>query len=82
MGTPSTVLVVGDTPEDIACARAVNALALAVATGRHRTDELEEAGADAVFDDFGDTEAVLQCIHSLVRGEDGASETSVNGGRG
>lgn len=81
-GTPAAVLVVGDTPEDVACARAVDALALAVATGRHRTDELEEAGADAVFDDLGDTEAVLQCIQSLARGGGGAGETSVNGGSG
>ncbi len=82
VGTPAAILVVGDTPEDIACARAVDALALAVATGRHGTDELEEAGADAVFADFGDTEAVLQCIQSLARGGDGAGETSVNGGSG
>ncbi len=82
VGTLQAVLVVGDTPEDIACARAVDALALAVATGRHGTDELEEAGADAVFADFGDTQAVLQCIQSLARSRDGAGETRVNGGGG
>ncbi len=82
VGSAAAVLVVGDTPEDIACARDVDALALAVATGRHGTDELEEAGADAVFADFGDTESVLQCIESLTRGGDGVGETRLNGGSG
>ncbi len=64
-GEPAEVVVVGDTPEDVACARAVNARAVAVATGRHGVAELEQAGADAVFEDFSDTEAALHCILSL-----------------
>jgi phosphoglycolate phosphatase-like HAD superfamily hydrolase len=42
-------IVVGDTPRDIACARADGALSLAVATGRFGVDEL--TGADAVARD-------------------------------
>lgn len=61
-GGPETFVVVGDTPEDITCAHAVNARAVAVATGRHAVAELEEAGADAVFDDLRDTAAVLRSI--------------------
>jgi phosphoglycolate phosphatase len=61
-GRPEVFVVVGDTPEDIACAHAVNARAVAVATGRHAVAELEQAGADAVFDDLRDTTAVLGSI--------------------
>ncbi len=60
------VVVVGDTPADIACAHVMNARSVAVATGRHRVVELEEAGADYVFSDFSDTEAVLSSILSAL----------------
>lgn len=43
-----TLVVVGDTPRDIACARAVGAMAVAVATGRFAADAL--ADADLVLD--------------------------------
>lgn len=39
------VLVVGDTPLDVACARAAGAACLAVATGGHSCGSLEAAGA-------------------------------------
>lgn len=52
-------LVIGDTPEDIRCARAVGARCLAVATGRYSADELAERGPDAVLPDLTDLEAVL-----------------------
>lgn len=72
-GRPEAFVVVGDTPEDIACAHAVNARAVAVATGRHGLAELERAGADAVFEDLRDTEEVLGCILSM------AAPASVSG---
>lgn len=56
------VVVVGDTPHDIACARAVGARVIAVATGGYTVDELRESGADAVFDDLSDTEQVLKLL--------------------
>ena len=43
-------VVVGDTPRDIACARAGGALCVAVTTGSHAAAEL--GGADAVVDDL------------------------------
>lgn len=45
---PSGILVIGDTPKDIACAKALGASCLAVATGRFSTAELTACGADRV----------------------------------
>src|SRR5690554_2705169 len=42
------VVVVGDTPKDIVCARAMGARCLAVATGKFGVRELEAHGADQV----------------------------------
>jgi phosphoglycolate phosphatase-like HAD superfamily hydrolase len=57
-----TVALLGDTPNDVAAAHAINARALAVATGIHSRQQLLEAGAEVVFDDFTDTPAVLAQI--------------------
>jgi phosphoglycolate phosphatase-like HAD superfamily hydrolase len=43
------VLVVGDTPRDVAAAGAAGATSVGVATGRYSGDELREAGADHVL---------------------------------
>lgn len=79
-GEAPAVVVVGDTPEDIACARAVSATAVAVATGRHGVAELEAAGADAVFRDFTDTRQVVEYI--LGSGKVGGLEADGESGRG
>ncbi|MFM2198401.1 MAG: hypothetical protein RLZZ505_1833 [Verrucomicrobiota bacterium] len=42
-------LVIGDTPKDIACAHAIGAKCIAVATGQFNADQLESAGADWVI---------------------------------
>ena len=42
-------LVIGDTPKDIACAHAIGAKCLAVATGKFSAVQLEGAGADWVL---------------------------------
>ena len=36
------IVVIGDTPRDIACARAIDAKALGVATGQYRLDQLRQ----------------------------------------
>ncbi len=77
---PEAFVVVGDTPEDVACARAVNARAVAVATGRHGVAELEAAGADAVFEDLRDTERVLRCILSLAAAASASAAEAGNDG--
>jgi phosphoglycolate phosphatase len=43
------MVVIGDTPKDVAAAHAAGALAVGVATGSHDVDELRACGADAVF---------------------------------
>jgi phosphoglycolate phosphatase-like HAD superfamily hydrolase len=58
------VFVIGDTPHDVACARAVGAVAVAVATGGYKVDALRATGAPHVFDDLSDTDAVLRLIAS------------------
>ena len=54
------VLVVGDTPHDVACAKAAGATAIGVATGGYTADELRACGAAIVFDTLRDTERVLE----------------------
>jgi phosphoglycolate phosphatase-like HAD superfamily hydrolase len=58
----SRVLVVGDTPHDVACAHAVGAVAIAVATGGYSVDRLRETGAEYVFKDLSDTDAFLRLL--------------------
>lgn len=55
-------VVVGDTPQDIACARAAGARAIAVATGNYSLDELATAGADVTLPDLRDTDRVLSML--------------------
>lgn len=56
------VVVIGDTPYDIECARVGGAQSIAVATGGHSMEELRAAGADIVLADLSDTEAVLALL--------------------
>ena len=56
------IVIVGDTPADIACGRGVGARAVAVATGRYSVDELAAHEPAAVFADLADTSAVLSAL--------------------
>jgi phosphoglycolate phosphatase-like HAD superfamily hydrolase len=51
---PDEVMVIGDTPHDIDCARAFGAVAVGVATGRFTREQLEADRPDLLFDDFAD----------------------------
>ncbi|MEX0642219.1 MAG: haloacid dehalogenase-like hydrolase [Pirellulales bacterium] len=53
------VWVIGDTPLDVACARAIGARAIAVATGTHTWDELSAASPDMLFADLSDASELL-----------------------
>jgi phosphoglycolate phosphatase len=59
---PSDVLVVGDTPHDVACARVAGATPVAVATGGYSVEQLRETGAEIVFRDLSDTAAFLELL--------------------
>jgi phosphoglycolate phosphatase len=50
---PERIWVIGDTPLDVKCARAIGAKAVAVATGWHSLDELTASRADLVLPDLG-----------------------------
>jgi phosphoglycolate phosphatase len=56
------IIVIGDTPHDIDCARCAGARSIAVATGGFTIDQLREAGADDVIADLSDTEAVIALL--------------------
>jgi phosphoglycolate phosphatase-like HAD superfamily hydrolase len=59
---PRDVLVIGDTPHDVACARSGGAVAVGVTTGPYDRAALEAAGADIVLEDltrFGEIGTLL-----------------------
>jgi phosphoglycolate phosphatase-like HAD superfamily hydrolase len=56
------VVLVGDTPLDVAAAKEGAARAVGVATGPYDELALREAGADAVLADLSDTEAVVAAV--------------------
>jgi len=56
------VIVVGDTPLDVACAAAGGARSIAVATGGYDADALRATDADLVLDDLSDVDRVLSAL--------------------
>ena len=56
------VVIIGDTPADVACGRGISARAIAVATGSYSMAELMACGAHAAFENLSDTSAVLEAI--------------------
>ncbi|GGP48321.1 HAD family hydrolase [Saccharothrix coeruleofusca] len=60
--TPSSVVVIGDTPHDVDAALHHGHVAIGVATGRSSARELREAGAHVVLDDLSDTPAVVAAV--------------------
>jgi phosphoglycolate phosphatase len=58
----SSVVIVGDTPDDVACARSIGARTVAVATGFYDAAALAAAGATYVFSDLSETVAVLDAL--------------------
>jgi phosphoglycolate phosphatase len=60
----SDCVVIGDTPLDISCSKPYGAFSVAVATGPYSAEVLSLAGADVVFNDLSDTDALLYAIES------------------
>lgn len=59
---PERVWIVGDTPHDIACARAFGARALAVATGLTSAADLAKHRPDGVLEDLADPQAFWNAL--------------------
>ena len=61
-GRLDDIVVVGDTPRDIACGRAGGARTIGVATGTWPAEELARHAPDAVLADLADTERAVRAI--------------------
>jgi len=60
--TGTDCVVVGDAPQDVACALALGARIVAVATGKTPAERLAQAGAHVVLPDLSDTSRALEAI--------------------
>lgn len=58
----SRTFVIGDTPHDISCARAIGARAVAVATGGFRSEKLAPHSPDVLLEDLGDLGATFRAF--------------------
>jgi phosphoglycolate phosphatase-like HAD superfamily hydrolase len=58
---PERIWVIGDTPLDVRCARAIGARAVAVATGWHTAEELDQHRPDLLLADLADPAPLLAC---------------------
>jgi phosphoglycolate phosphatase len=66
VSSPDRVVIIGDTPLDVDCAKAHGARALAVATGPFAGDSLRAARADLVVDTLADTRRIVQWLEDVV----------------
>jgi len=62
--TGDDIVIVGDTPDDVACARPMRARTVGVGTGFYSAAALTEAGATHAFDNLENTAAVLRALLS------------------
>lgn len=62
--TNKNAVIIGDSPNDIICAKANDILSVAVATGFHSIDELIEYQPDLLFESFADYENNLNEIYT------------------
>jgi phosphoglycolate phosphatase len=63
---PEQFIVIGDTPNDIECAKHFGARSLAVGTGRlYSRDDILACNPDALLSDFSNTDEVMKTLASL-----------------
>ena len=60
--SPDRVWVIGDTPLDVKCARAIGAKVVAVATGVHTVEQLVESKPDPTLPDLADPSPFLEML--------------------
>src|ERR1700751_785300 len=58
----SEIDVIGDTPHEIACGKALGARTIAVATGRMSRDELAKYHPDFLIDDLSNVETIMNTL--------------------
>ena len=56
------LIVIGDTPLDVACGDAHGTRTVGISTGRYDRAALEDAGADVVFDDLSDADRFIRAM--------------------
>ena len=54
--------VIGDTPDDVRCARSIGATAVAVSTGKFSTEELAATSPDVLVEDLRDDAPLLELL--------------------
>ena len=59
---PERVFVIGDTPHDVACGKAISAQTIAVATGRFSSEKLRAQNPSIVFENLADTDAFFSVV--------------------
>ena len=63
---PSQFIIIGDTPDDIACARHFGARSIGVATGHsYNIDDLRACEPDSVLPDLSDTGLIMRTVEQL-----------------
>ncbi len=65
---PAEVVIIGDTPHDVDCARHNGCRSLAVATGRFSRMELESHGPDLAVEDLSETDDLLAWMNGRTAG--------------
>lgn len=58
------LVIIGDTPRDIYCAKAHQLKVLSVATGMYSAEQLEKEGADLVINSLEDQKKILQFLET------------------
>ena len=56
------IYVIGDTPKDIECGKVIGAHTVAVATGHHSADELQQHGPSMLFETFADPSVLIDFL--------------------
>jgi phosphoglycolate phosphatase-like HAD superfamily hydrolase len=59
---PENIYIIGDTPNDVACAKAIRARCIAVATGAYSVEHLKSLNPDFVLPDLSNPDAFFACI--------------------